>query len=537
MGWGIILLYYKFKGITYRRGNFMAIKKSKSKNLKRAGAIAGAAITLLTLAGCSTNNQTEQQTPQTDYQQTLNEQQAQIDALKELIEQMKDNLDQANQDIADLNNENLVIKDLIQRLMKSTDEKLTNLTNQVAGLDSNLDGYSENLTDITTELNSTLEDIGKMKEGINSLQNSNVESVKNIESLESLANKLSVQISILQTCSRYNKIEIINPQAESITINSNINGSYVENESDRIAYYDVENSLWYNSNNNEIGHAPTRFQNYILTALQDFDSVTRNSQGDVYSLSSSKYGDSAMVYTTNSGDIYNITYSGNFYYGLTGETHIEVSNSTKAEYEQAVVDATSKIPSYTNYQNYIETLDSTFDADYIGVDVVQQGVGDDGEGKAVISNGKVGLSVDAGEIQQAVVVENGVQKIVYTDENGEAEAYEMEANGNYLNILKNSLTTEGVFGMSDFTITFDDKNQEYVITSDYNGTSLRANFKLDGNGELESIKITQTYENGETFVASYGLTELNKSQFNQAFEEIKAKYDELIKNIDNHVGV
>ena len=99
----------------------MATKKPTGKKLRRIGAVAGAAISLLTLAGCSTNQQAngnDSQQPDTNYEQTLNDQQAQIDELKGLIEQMQGQLDQANQDIKDLNADNLATKKLLMNIIK-----------------------------------------------------------------------------------------------------------------------------------------------------------------------------------------------------------------------------------------------------------------------------------------------------------------------------------------------------------------------------------------------------------------------------------
>ena len=508
----------------------MATKKPTGKKLRRIGAVAGAAISLLTLAGCSTNQQAngnDSQQPDTNYEQTLNDQQTQIDELKGLIEQMQGQLDQANQDIKDLNADNLATKKLLMNYINELSKKCEELSNRVANVENNQQELSQDVANLTSEFNS-------LKEVVNSLQNSNLENSEWLKSLETSINKLTIQISILNTFSAYNRIDIVNPAVQLITINSDMNGSYVENDGNRIAYYDTVNYRWYASGDDMVHSVPTRIQNYVLKELNDFDTVTALIDNSIYSLTSSENNNSATVYLDSNG-IYRVSYSGDFYYGLSDQTQIYIAPSNKAEYEEAVEYATSKIDSYINYHNYLQVLDNTFDdANYLRMDVVQEGL-DYGEGVAVVSSDRVGLSVgdDNSDFQSVVIVEDGMQKKVYTNEDGQlsTDAWEMDTDNN-LKMLKESLSPEGLGLGGSFLISFNKQDQVYTLLTDYtNGTTIRTTIQVDENGKIQSMGMEQIYSSGETTTASYDITELNQTEFNQMFEEIKTKYENLYNQI------
>lgn len=498
----------------------MAIKKST-----RIGALAGAIVSLATLVGCNAPaevNKTENE--ESKYEQVLDSQQAQIDELKGVIEQMQGQLDQANQDIKDLNADNLATKKLLMNYINELTKKCEELSNKVANVENNSQELSQDVADLTNQFNS-------LKEVVNSLNNSNLENSEWLKSLETSINKLTIQFSILNTFSRYNKIEITNSASQPITINSDMNGSYVENEGNRIAYYDNVNSQWYASNSNMVGSSPTRIQNYVLRALNDFDSITTLSN-NTYSLTSSESNNTATVYTTDS-EIYEVSYSGDFYYGLTGATRINISESNKVEYDNAVEYATSNIDSYINYQNYNQALDATFDVNYMRLDVVQKGQGDDGKGVAVVSDDKVGMSVNGPGIQKVAILENGIQKTASTNENGDVNVntYEDEVGkSSQLEFLKKSLLPNIAFEADWFSISFNEKNQEYIISAYKNDNNNGlATFHIDENGKIESLYIQHIYLDGSTFTSSAELTELSKTQFNQSFAEIVTQYNNLIE--------
>ena len=501
----------------------MAIKKTTKRNLTRIGALAGATVSLATLVGCNAPEVSKTENEESKYEQVLDSQQAQIDELKGLIEQMQGQLDQANQDIKDLNADNLATKKLLMNYINELTKKCEELSNRVANVENNQQELSQDVANLTSEFNS-------LKEVVNSLQNSNLENSEWFKSLETSINKLALQVKVLNTFSRYNKIEITNSASQPITINSDMNGSYVEEYSYGIAYYDTVNAKGF-SGNTVIGN-PTSIQNYVLNALNDFDSITTLSN-NTYSLTSSESNNTATVYTTDS-EIYEVSYSGDFYYGLNNQTQISIKKSNKAEYEEAVEYATSNINSYINYHNYLQALDNAFaDTNYLRMDVVQEGL-DYGEGVAVVSSDRVGLSVgdDNSDFQLVVIVEDGMQKEVYTNEDGQlsTDAWEMDTDNN-LKMLKESLSPEGLGLGGSFHISFNEQNQVYTLLTDYNGTKITTTIQVDENGKIQSMGMEQIYSSGETTTTSYDITELNQTEFNQMFKEIKTKYENLYNQI------
>ncbi len=505
----------------------MAIKKSTKRNLTRIGALAGATVSLATLVGCNAPEVSKTENEESKYEQVLDSQQAQIDELKGLIEQMQGQLDQANQDIKDLNADNLATKKLLMNYINELTKKCEELSNKVANVENNSQELSQDVADLTNQFNS-------LKEVVNSLQNSNLENSEWLKSLETSINKLTIQFSVLNTFSRYNKIEITGSPLQPITIYSDMNGSYVEDEGDRVAYYDVENSQWFASSSDRVYSNPTKIQNYVLDKLNDtslsIDYMGKGIIGGTYWDLKFENNDRATIYIQDSGDL-SIVYYGDFYYGLTGATRINISESNKVEYDNAVEYATSNIDSYINYQNYNQALDATFDVDYMRLDAVQKGQGDDGKGYAVVSDDKVGMSVNGSRIQQAVIYENGIQKSAWTDENGNVNSYkEKIGKSSQLELLKKSLLPNAGFGAGTFMISFDKNNQEYIIKAkENNNDDILATFHIDENGKIESLYIQYTYTNGSTFTSSAELTELSKSQFNQSFAEIVTQYNNLIE--------
>ena len=125
------------------------------------------------------------------------------------------------------------------------------------------------------------------------------------------------------------------------------------------------------------------------------------------------------------------------------------------------------------------------------------------------------------------------KKKVYTNEDGQlsTDAWEMDTDNN-LKMLKESLSPEGLGLGGSFHISFNEQNQVYTLLTDYtNGTKIRTTIQVDENGKIQSMGMEQTYSSGETTTASYDITELNQTEFNQMFEEIKTKYENLYNQI------
>ena len=236
------------------------------KRTKRVVATALASTTLLGLVGCTTGGEDikkdESITPDANYSQILDEQQAQIDELKDIIDQMREELDASKSQIEELADDYKELNKVLLTYVVSIQDKLPDLAERIEALEDADKDQSEQIGAINADIADINDQItslsGLMEDMSDAHSVDKAELVAKISALKSVVDKLTISMSIVNTfATRYNSINI-HQNGNNISIYTHQNGSYIERTPDYTSYYDMDAGVWYRSGGNMIYSSPSK---------------------------------------------------------------------------------------------------------------------------------------------------------------------------------------------------------------------------------------------------------------------------------------
>ena len=510
------------------------------KRTKRVVATALASTTLLGLVGCTTGGEDikkdESITPDENYSQILDEQQAQIDELKDIIDQIREELDASKSQIEELADDYKELNKVLLTYVVSIQDKLPDLAERIEALEDADKDQSEQIGTINADIADINDQITSLSELMEDMSDAHsvdkAELVAKISALKSVVDKLTISMSIVNTfATRYNSINI-HQNGNNISIYTHQNGSYIERTPDYTSYYDMDAGVWYRSGSDKIYSSPSNIQTYFSSRLTAFDTVEQEA-GSTYVLSSTTTDSSATVSIDSEGMLSHISYSGDFGYGEGDNVSIDLREISKTTYDDELEYTTNDIHTISIYGNYLSAVDATCDANYIQVNM-SSGTDDQISGQLVVSKTS-GASADS-DYKNINILENGEVHGLSVEEDGSISTHTQTVGYNLIESMVYSLKKGFISAYSNVELSFNQESNSFIMTAIESNHEYTFKFELNEAGKI--ARFIQTYmNNGHTNVVTNEFNKIDKSTFNMICDEIKGKFDELIAGVETTPNV